>query len=101
MCSGVEFSVGHFVRGLWYAWWELAPLHATPVKLLVRAVFQFDWRVGVRAGVPFLFLSLSLSLSLLSIGWGAQIVPVTWVSCCCGFHVAMSPWLAAGNPRVN
>ena len=36
-------------------------MHATPVKLLVRAVFQFDWRVGVRVGVSFLF-SLSLSL---------------------------------------
>ena len=29
-------------------------MHATPVKLLVRAVFWFTWRVGVRV----LFLSL-------------------------------------------
>ena len=34
-------------------------MHATPVKFLVRVVFQFDWRVGVRVGVLF-FLSLSL-----------------------------------------
>ena len=50
-------------RGLWQAWCEFAPLLATPVELLVRAVFWFDWRVGVRVGVGVL-VSLSLSLFL-------------------------------------
>ena len=45
-------------RVLWYAWWGSAPLHATPVELLVRAVFWLTWRVGVR--VLFLFLSFIL-----------------------------------------
>ena len=39
-------------------------MHVTPVKLLVRAVLWFTWRVGVRVGVSFLLFLLFIVLSL-------------------------------------
>ena len=47
---------------------NLLPLHATPVKHVVRAVFRFDWRVGVLVCLrlcSFLFLSLAYKLKSL------------------------------------
>ena len=40
-------------------------MHVTPVKLLVRAVHWFTWRVGVRVGVSFLLLFLLYNLKTL------------------------------------
>ena len=39
LVRGLRPPLSSVSRGLWCAWWEFAPLHATLLKHLVRAVF--------------------------------------------------------------